>query len=1230
VTAASVATAVVESSSQVVAPEATPVTIGGLISSVVHPLLSFFGLGPGGLADSPLAWIGLAAVRRPVQPVAAVSAATVAATNEPPTVRVVWGRPDATTGAVVGKLTTRDAEGKKVTVALGQAPDAGTLTYNAKTATLTYTPTTAQRFAAAQTPDADTVTMTLKLSDGVNKPVVAVDIPVSPSPYYKSGDISVSAPSAVATAGTRAYIASRDTGLVTVYDTVKNTVVATYQVGGAPDGIVVKSDGSKIFVSSSTANTVTMITTKTAAVAAPLAVVNPTTMTISPNGSALYVANGATGTVTVISTSTNKVSRTVTLAAGLHPTALMVSADSKKIYVASETAAGGNISVFSSTAKTATSLTQLDGAPISFALDQPYRMLFALDGSGGLTMIGTANNSVNTFTGFVGQPLNGIAVSKDGSTVLLSLATGQLAAVSPAGQVLGVAGIGDPAADITAKPGMVVSADGTQMLMTDQANGVVHIVSLVPPNTAPMSNDPSYGIGIPATGALFGELGVVDFDGDPLTYVVTTKPTKGKLVLGTGGTYTYTPTAAARHAAAVSGAPESATTDSFTVTVSDGRYGTLVQTITVTIPPANKTPVVTVKNGNPSATTGVVKGSITATDGDKDKRTYTVFEGPAKGMLTLTSTGAYTYTPDPVARTAALAPGATHDDKMDTFVVTVDDDHGGVIPITVNVKIGTANVKPTGTKATVAELNPRSGVVTGTLTATDVDGDTLTYTAGKTTKGSIVINSDGSFTYTPTAAARLAASKPGASAASKTETVSITVTDRFGGTTTTSVKIAIAPNPKVNAAPTDGVSTVQSTSTAIGTVTGIVTATDPDGDVLTYSLGTGPVSGQATVSADGRFSYTPDVDARYLALVNPAAGNDSFTVNISDGFGGISTATVHVTIAPPSDSPSAIDQRATTVGITTQQMFFYSQTDTDKAMAVLKGAGVDTIRIMLPWGVVESTDDSYDWSAVDRMVTSANANGVKVLAVINATPDWAAVPGQPQYVGYPTDVAAFGDFVTEVAARYQGRITDYEIWNEQNYNGFWSPAPNAADYTALLKAAYTAIKEADPDAVVIAGGIAAVLQTPGGPAINPVTYLSQMYAAGAAGYFDAIAFHPYMYSVPFSAGQGHDGLPIMQAQQMYELMKSNGDANKKIWVTEYGEPAANVGEAAQADYIGDFLRTWRTLEFAGPAFIHTLRDYDAGDPTESSFGVLNEDWTPKPAFGTIAENAAINAAGKDL
>ncbi len=186
------------------------------------------------------------------------------------------------------------------------------------------------------------------------------------------------------------------------------------------------------------------------------------------------------------------------------------------------------------------------------------------------------------------------------------------------------------------------------------------------------------------------------------------------------------------------------------------------------------------------------------------------------------------------------------------------------MPVTVNVKIGAANVKPTRATAIVtASPDPRSGVVTGTIGAVDADGDVLSYTAGTTTKGTVTLNADGSFTYTPTAAARLAASKAGATVGHQDPRPSpspCATGSAASSTKATSVKVTIAAEP---ARPTrrrdNGVGHgVRHTSTAIGTVTGTVTATDAGrrrADLQRWQ--TGPAFGVVTVSADAESSPTP-------------------------------------------------------------------------------------------------------------------------------------------------------------------------------------------------------------------------------------------------------------------------------------------------------------------------------------------------------------------------------------
>jgi hypothetical protein len=506
------------------------------------------------------------------------------------------------------------------------------------------------------------------------------------------------------------------------------------------------------------------------------------------------------------------------------------------------------------------------------------------------------------------------------------------------------------------------------------------------------------------------------------------------------------------------------------------------------------------------------------------------------------------------------------------------------------------------------------------LVGNDTDpnsGDTLSVNSvAPVSNGTVALNPNGTVTFTPTPNYVGPAS------------FVYRVKDASGTTSTNTATVNITVLGNVNRPPVIGTATIGSSSSAIGTVTGTVTATDPDGDALTYTVTTGPTKGVVQVTAaTGAFTYTPTVDARYTALVTPGDDTDVFAVTVMDALGAASTASVSVTVVPP--AANAIDQRATNVAIHVPDLFFYTQPQIDTALDALQSTGVDTIRVLVPWAGVEPIQGSDDWSAVDRVVNSAAARNIKVLGVLNSTPTWAAVPNTFPLAGMPSDNAQFAAFAGLAAARYQGKVTAWEVWNEPNGINFWQPAPNAAQYTALLKPTYLAIKAADPNAVVVAASVGSVVDF-GDWLVNPVRFVSEMYAAGAAGYFDALSFHPYQYTTPFTQGGIYYESPLTQVNRIYALMVANGDGNKKIWATEYGEPSSAAGDANQAAYLTDFLRGWRTLSFAGPAFIHTLVDNANADPAEASFGLFRADWTPKPSAAAvitvIAENDAIEAA----
>ncbi len=150
----------------------------------------------------------------------------------------------------------------------------------------------------------------------------------------------------------------------------------------------------------------------------------------------------------------------------------------------------------------------------------------------------------------------------------------------------------------------------------------------------------------------------------------------------------------------------------------------------------------------------------------------------------------------------------------------------------------------------------------------------------------------------------------------------------------------------------------------------------------------------------------------------------------------------------------------------------------------------------------------------------------------------------------PRDPADYADFLTALVGRYgpQGSlwaehpeiaprpIRAWQIWNEPNLPGFWSPQPFAEGYVALLKAARGALKAADPQARAILAGLP-----------NGWAALRQVYRAGGRPHFDAAAIHPYTARparVP----------DFLRATR--RVMRRFGDRRKPLWVTEVSWPAA--------------------------------------------------------------------------
>ncbi|MCG7592792.1 Ig-like domain-containing protein [Mycobacterium sp. PSTR-4-N] len=667
----------------------------------------------------------------------------------------------------------------------------------------------------------------------------------------------------------------------------------------------------------------------------------------------------------------------------------------------------------------------------------------------------------------------------------------------------------------------------TFVMTVDDGNGGVTPVSVTvrirPANARP---DASSVVGRPdlTTGAVAGQVSATDPDDDPVTFEAT-DPAKGSVVIDEDGSFVYTPTAEARDA--VRGGRYSDRFDRFSVTVNDGHGGTDTITVTVAIAASdNAAPVPgEVSAGSPNVFNGAVRGQVRATDPDGDRLTFSGSTTTEKGFVFVTSSGRFVYTPTSEARHAAAATGAGVDDTTDTFVVTVVDAYGGTAVVPVTVDIAPLNSAPSRARATAGTPDADTGAVEVTVTARDADRDPLTFTPAVSEKGTVVDNGEGSFTFTPTAAARQAAAATDAPEEARFETLTFTVDDGHGGTTTTTVRVAISPAAgPVNSNPTGGTFTAGQPDSD-GTITGQVSATDPDGDPLSYS---GPTTsakgGTVVVNGDGTFSYDPTDTARHTASAlgaSTADKQDTFTVTVSDGNGGTLAVPVTVTILPRNAAPvgsySAGSPDATgkvTGAVTSTDADNDTRTYSGPTTSVKGGTLVvnaDGTFTYTPTAAARQTAAKAGATEVDKTdsfvvtVNDGHVGGaitvtvsVAILPAPNSAPtNGTANPGQPdasgKVSGTVTATDANGDPLT-----YSGSTSTAKGSVVVNADGTFLYTPTDAARHAASALTASAADKQDTFTVTVSDGRGGTLQVPVTVTINPNNAAPQgSFSAGA-------------------------------------------------------------------------------------------------------------------------------------
>jgi len=213
---------------------------------------------------------------------------------------------------------------------------------------------------------------------------------------------------------------------------------------------------------------------------------------------------------------------------------------------------------------------------------------------------------------------------------------------------------------------------------------------------------------------------------------------------------------------------------------------------------------------------------------------------------------------------------------------------------------------------------------------------------------------------------------------------------------------------------------------------------------------------------------------------------------------------------------------------------------------------------LFQWGMIEKEPGVFDFSETDRYVSAAQVQGFHILANIQPFAHWdqikchqdlpvAGKPGDPGFhptKGKPCNMEQYKSFVTKLVERYDGdgiddmpRLTipikHWEILNEPEFQEepliFFQGS--SADYFEILKTTYEAVKKADPEALVVQGGMAGMMEV-------CTNFWQAVFDLGGADYFDIANMH--------SIGHGeHLNIPSFK-----QFLAKNGIENKPVWVTE--------------------------------------------------------------------------------
>jgi len=293
------------------------------------------------------------------------------------------------------------------------------------------------------------------------------------------------------------------------------------------------------------------------------------------------------------------------------------------------------------------------------------------------------------------------------------------------------------------------------------------------------------------------------------------------------------------------------------------------------------------------------------------------------------------------------------------------------------------------------------------------------------------------------------------------------------------------------------------------------------------------------------------------------------------------------------------------------------QESVNQQIAWAHSVGAHAIRVEIPWSTLEPSQQGQIYQPAlaftDYLVNQASSAGIKVIALVMGTPCWASsapasllsncVPGKSNKAGTwpPRQPKAYGSFVGFLAARYGSKLAAIEVWNEpdQANEDYLAGPQKARHYAAILRAAYPAIKQADPEMPVLAGSLVG----------SNGAFLRELYAAGIKGYYNGLSVHFY-------------DLTLAALRYTHEVQLASGDSTP-LWLDEFGwsscwprqriqQEQACVTPQVQASNLTNIYRSLARTPWVAAEIVYELQGSRSED-----FGALTETGAQKPSFAAL-------------